>query len=174
MSWTRSKIQDALCCGDITITPYAPDQLSVASYDVTLHPELVIYDAIELDAAAENPVTRFPIPTGGYLLRPGVLYLASTVEFVDLARAEAIVDGKSSLGRLGLSIHQTAGYLDPGFRGQITLELSVTQPVRVYAGMLIGQVRFFTPEGPITAYHGRYQGQAGPTPSRSWTNTKRT
>lgn len=155
--------------GEIVIAPYDPANVNPNSYDGRLDDTLRVYDTTrELDVGADNPTTTLSIPPDGLVLHPGVLYLGSTVEVFGCDTLAAVVEGKSSLGRLGLTAHVTAGFIDCGFRGNITLEISVIHPLRVYAGMRVCQVCFTTVVGEVTLYAGKYQGQRGPQPSRSW------
>jgi len=129
----------------------------------------------QLDAAIEPKVMDVMIPEAGITLAPGILYLASTVEYTETNRHVPYLDGKSSIGRLGIFIHATAGRGDVGFCGHWTMEISVVQPVRVYAGMPIGQLTFHTVDGVVER---RYTGKPGasyvdgldpmPQPSRLW------
>ena len=121
-----------------------------------------------------HTVKETTIPKEGYVLYPGVLYLGCTVERTQCAGLVPWLDGRSSVGRLGLSIHVTAGRGDSGF-GMAdpegctwTLEMSVIQPLRIYAGVRIGQLTFMTLEGEQTSYDGRYTKQDGPVASRLW------
>lgn len=128
-----------------------------------------------LDCAIEPRTLDIPIPIGGCKLVPGVLYLASTVEYTETHTTVPHLDGKSSIGRLGIFIHATAGRGDVGFKGHWTLELSVVQPVRVYAGMPIGQLTYHLVHGEVER---AYQTKPGasyldgrdpmPQPSRLW------
>jgi dCTP deaminase len=126
-----------------------------------------------LDMAQENGVVHFDIDDRGFLLLPGIMYLAHTAERVLSKRDVPVLDGKSSVGRLGIKIHLTAGYGDVGFDGQYTLEVEVTHPVRVYAGCRFCQIRFHTVCGDLVSYQDRksnYVGELarGPVPSRAW------
>jgi dCTP deaminase len=125
-----------------------------------------------LDARVEPGVETLDLAQegGSIMLHPGVLYLMHTEEIVCAHDCVSVIDGKSSLGRLGISCHQTAGYGDPGFRGQYTLEVTVVHPVVVYAGMRFCQIRFHEVVGEIQKYKGQYQGETamGPVASRSW------
>ena len=121
-------------------------------------------------------------PSEGFILHPGEFVLASTYEQVTLPDdVSARLEGKSSLGRLGLLTHSTAGFIDPGFSGHVTLELSnmATLPIRLWPGMKIGQLCFFRMTSPaerpygVGATHSRYLGQKGPTASRSFMNFHR-
>ncbi len=119
-----------------------------------------------LDMRKENPVFELEIPEKGIMLRPGILYLGTTIECIGSNAFVPIVEGRSSIGRLGLHVHVTAGFCDLGFKGQITLEIHVIHPIRVYAGVPICQAYFLKPEGEIELYKGRYRDQKGPVPSR--------
>jgi dCTP deaminase len=125
-----------------------------------------------LDAASENEVASYEMDDRGLLLMPGVGYLMHTEERVKTDRFVPIVDGKSSIGRLFCQVHWTAGFGDPGFDGQYTLEVAVLAPLRLYPGMRICQIRFHTTEGGDRGYarNGTYVGDfsEGPVPSRSW------
>ena len=125
-----------------------------------------------LDAAADNEVARHTMNETGFILMPGVGYLMHTQERVYTEKYVPIIDGKSSIGRLFCFIHVTAGYGDPGFDGQYTLEVIVQQPLIVYPGMRFCQMRFHTIVGEVDSYkeNGNYKGELaeGPVPSRSW------
>ena len=136
-------------------------------------------------APAQSDLTREVEPEGDepFILHPGEFVLGSTYEVVTLPDdVAARVEGKSSLGRLGLLTHATAGFVDPGFSGHVTLELAnvATLPIKLYPGMKIGQFCFFRLSSPSEhpygseKYGSRYQGQRGPTPSRSYANFHRT
>lgn len=166
---TGKEIARRVAAGEIKIEPFDPSNVNPNSYDLRLDSVLRVYDTgRELDVRSENPTESLPIPPDGLVLRPGVLYLGSTVELVGCDTLAAVVEGKSSLGRLGLTAHVTAGFIDCGFWGNITLEMSVVHPLRVYSGMRVCQICFTTVEGEVTLYAGKYQGQQGPQPSRSW------
>jgi dCTP deaminase len=185
MILTHDAIQGYLKSGLISIEPFDPDQLREASYDVRLgstilelRPEsdpspgmLISGDRVPvIDVAKPTPTYIREIPEKGMILYPWHLYLASTIEVVASHQHACVFDGKSSLGRLGISVHQCAGFIDPGFIGQVTLEITVIHPTRVYAGMAIGQLRWHAIEGEVKPYGGadsHYQGQRGPTPSLS-------
>jgi deoxycytidine triphosphate deaminase len=123
-----------------------------------------------LDAKRDNPIIRYEMDERGLLLRPGIGYLMHTAERVWTDKFAPVLDGKSSIGRLFITIHVTAGYGDPNFSGQYTLEVAVTHPVIVYPGMRIGQVRFHTVKGAITLYDGNYRGEdaVGPISSKAF------
>ncbi len=125
-----------------------------------------------LDAARENEVARHKMDNRGFVLMPGVGYLMHTAEKICSNRYVPILDGKSSIGRLFCFVHVTAGYGDPGFDGQYTLEVVVMQPLVVYPGMRFCQIRFHTIVGEFDSYKdkGNYKGVLadGPVPSQSW------
>jgi dCTP deaminase len=140
MILSDSEILKQMNLGDIVITPFNPDQLGSNSYDVTLGSTIKTYVNPELDSAGKNAVQVFEIPSTGYVLQPGNLYLAVTQEYTETHKCVPYLEGKSSLARLGISIHQTAGKGDVGFKGYWTMEITVVHPVRVCAGMKIGQL----------------------------------
>jgi len=133
--------------GNIIIVPFDPNALGTNSYDVHLSKYFAVYKDVVLDAKIDNEIQHFCIPEKGYELIPGVLYLATTVEYTETHKHVPYLEGKSSTGRLGIQIHVTAGKGDAGFCNWWTLELVVTQPVIVYPGMPIGQISYFTIEG---------------------------
>ncbi len=146
---TDSAILKAIEKGEIVITPFDRGALGSNSYDVHLSKHLAVYIDDELDAKKHNKIEHFEIPDDGFILQPGELYLGSTLEYTESHVHLPILDGKSSVGRLGIDIHATAGIGDIGFCGHWTLEISVTKPVRVYAGMPIGQILYHVPEGDV-------------------------
>lgn len=131
----------------------------------------------QLDAALEPSVLDIPIPDRGIVLVPGILYLASTVEYTETHRHVPYLDGRSSAGRLGISIHSTAGRGDVGFCNHWTMEITVAQPVRVYHGMKIGQLTYHLVHGDVantyankaTTTYGKLERNPLPQPSRLWT-----
>lgn len=146
--------------GSIVIEPFDPDCVGPNSYDVHLGDKLMVYTDVILDAKQENRTRTITIPEEGIVLRPGRLYLGKTVEWTSSPGFVPMYEGRSSLGRLGVSSHITAGFGDIGFEGNWTLEISVVQPVRIYPGMRIGQLYWHKPVGEITStYQGKYQGQ---------------
>jgi dCTP deaminase len=179
----------AITDGRLGITPYEPAMLQPASIDVRLDREFRVFENswhTHIDPAREQPeLTRLVAREGHdpYVLHPGEFVLASTLEAVTLPNdLAARLEGKSSLGRLGLVTHSTAGFIDPGFTGHVTLELSnmATLPLLLWPGMKIGQLAVFALSSPAESPYGtkgigsRYQGQRGPTASRSWQDFHRT
>ncbi len=150
----------------ILVKPFKKECLGSNSYDVHLSKYLAVYEDAVLDAKKHNEIIHFTIPKEGYVLQPGILYLGSTVEYTESHDHVPFLEGKSSTGRLGIDIHATAGKGDIGFCGYWTLEISVKQPVKIYAGMPIGQLIYFKVEGEVAnPYHlkkgAKYAGQHG-------------
>lgn len=175
----------------IDVEPYEKSLVGPNSIDLRLGDELLVYedgferhnryessrgarafihDAISLedvlDLKAENKTHAFKIPEGGLILWPGILYLGRTIEIIGSNAFVPIVEGRSSVGRLGVHVHVTAGFCDLGFRGSITLEIHALHPIRIYPNLPICQAYFLEPRGAIELYKGRYQGQVDPTASR--------
>jgi len=176
-------IERAVGDGQVRIAPWDPRMLQPASVDVHLDRGFRVFDNHRypsIDPACEQPeLTHLvDVPAGDpFVLHPGTFVLGSTYEVVTLGDSVAArVEGKSSLGRLGLLTHATAGFVDPGFSGHITLELFnvSTLPITLWPGMRIGQLCFFAMSSPVLHPYGsadtgsHYQGQRGPTPSRSY------
>jgi len=172
-------IQAEINAGRVVINPYDKEMVQPSSVDVRLDRYFRVFENHRyphIDPATEQPdLTRMVQPEGDepFILHPGEFVLGSTLERVALPTdLVARLEGKSSLGRLGLLIHSTAGYVDPGWNGYLTLELSnvANLPITLYPGMKIGQISFFrltTPaETPYGGAGSKYQGQRGPTASR--------
>ena len=161
----------------IIIEPYNREKLGSNSYDVHLGKYLAIYKDKILDARKHNAIEGFEIPDEGYVLHPGELYLGVTLEYTETHSHVPFLEGKSSTGRLGIDIHATAGKGDVGFCGHWTLEISSKIPVRVYAGMPIGQLIYFPVEGDVQVKYNmkknaKYSGQPGkPVESMMWKNS---
>lgn len=149
MILSDAKILEAIEEGVIVIEPYRRDCLGSNSYDVHLGKYLASYRDPVLDARRHNQVDHFEIPPEGFVLEPGKLYLGVTEEYTETFRFVPFLEGKSSVGRLGIDIHATAGKGDVGFCNHWTLEISVSMPVRVYAGMPVGQLIYFTVDGEV-------------------------
>jgi dCTP deaminase len=155
MILSDTKIREAIEKGEIVIEPYRPECLGTNSYDVHLGKYLATYKDRVLDARKHNEITVFEIPEEGFVLEPGILYLGVTEEYTETHNSVPFLEGKSSVGRLGIDIHATAGKGDVGFCNTWTLEISCTQPVRIYAGMPIGQLIYFLVEGDIQKYYNK-------------------
>ena len=135
--------------GNILIEPFNRDFLGTNSYDVHLGKYLATYKDPIIDARKHNQIEVFEIPEGGFVLQPETLYLGVTQEYTESHAHVPFLEGKSSVGRLGIDIHATAGKGDVGFCNTWTLEISVTQQVRIYFGMPIGQLIYFQVKGEI-------------------------
>ena len=144
MILSDTDILQAIERGEIVIEPFRRNRLGSNSYDVHLGLWLATYDDEVLDARRHNEITTFRIPEEGYVLTPQRFYLGVTMEYTESHRHVPFLEGKSSVGRLGIDIHATAGKGDVGFCNHWTLEISVKQPIRVYAGMPVGQLIYFT------------------------------
>ena len=155
MILSDKKILAAIEEGKIVIEPFDRAYLGTNSYDVHLGKWLAIYKDHILDARRHNEIEYFEIPEEGFVLHPNTLYLGVTAEYTETHHAVPFLEGKSSVGRLGIDIHATAGKGDVGFCNHWTLEISCTHPVRVYAGMPIGQLIYFAVEGEIETYYNR-------------------
>lgn len=149
MILTDKQIIEAIERKEIVIQPYYPHRLGTNSYDVCLSGSLAVYTDEVLDARLHNEVTHFEIGPEGFVLQPGELYLGVTIEYTETHNYVPFLEGKSSIGRLGIDIHATAGKGDVGFCNTWTLEISCVRPVRVYAGMPIGQLIYFKIDGEI-------------------------
>jgi dCTP deaminase len=182
-------IRASIEAGQIGLEPLEMGLLQPSSIDVRLDRFFRLFDnhkyAFIDPAEQQDELTRLieVDPTEPFILHPGEFVLGSTYEFVTLPNdVAARLEGKSSLGRLGLLTHSTAGFVDPGFKGHVTLELSnvATLPIKLWPGMKIGQLCFFKLTSPSEhpygseKYSSRYQGQRGPTASRSYKNFYRT
>lgn len=151
---------------DIIIKPFNKKQLNPNSYNLRLHNELMIYNSTVLDMKKENSCSTITIPKSGLTLEPGRLYLGRTHEYTETHSHVPMLEGRSSVGRLGLFIHVTAGFGDVGFKGYWTLEMFCTQPVIVYPMIEICQVYFHNISGQYQLYQtGKYQNNKGIQPS---------
>ena len=183
-------IKAEIDAGRIGLEPLDRSMIQPSSMDVRIDRFFRLFDNHKypfIDPAEDQPeLTRLievAEPERPFILHPGEFVLGSTYEQVSLPDdVAARLEGKSSLGRLGLLTHSTAGFVDPGFTGHVTLELSnvATLPIKLWPGMKVGQLCFFRLSSPADQPYGagasgsRYQGQRGPTASRSWMNFHRT
>lgn len=142
---------------DIFIDPFDEARLNPNSYNLTLHNELMVYEEIMLDMAKANRVRRIEIPEDGLVLSPHQLYLARTVERTATHNLVPQIEGRSSVGRLGLFVHVTAGFGDVGFEGYWTLEMFAVQQIRIYPGVPICQIFYHEITGEIDEYASKYQ-----------------
>ena len=182
-------LKAALASGRMALSPYDEAMVQPSSIDVRLDRffrVLANHRYTHIDpAVAQDDLTELLEPDGDepFILHPGEFVLGSTLEVISLGDdLAARLEGKSSLGRLGLLTHSTAGFIDPGFSGHVTLELSnvANLPIKLYPGMRIGQICVLPLTSPsehpygASVYGSRYQGQRGPTPSRSYLSFSRT
>jgi dCTP deaminase len=181
MIFSDRTIKESVAAGRIVIDPYDEAMVQPSSVDLRCDSVFRVFEnhkyALIDPKAPQEDLTTAVSATGGqpFILHPGEFVLGSTLEVVALADdIVARLEGKSSLGRIGLLIHSTAGFIDPGFKGQVTLELSnvANLPIAIYPGMKIGQISFYQMSTPADSPYGspgagsKYQGQSGPTPSR--------
>ena len=154
---------------DIQIEPFEKKQLNPNSYNLRLHSDLLVYSELPLDMKKDNPATKLVIPPEGLVLEPGRLYLGRTIEYTVTKNLVPMLEGRSSVGRLGLFVHVTAGFGDTGFAGFWTLEMHCIHPIRVYAGVEICQIFYHAVEGTVVEYKsGKYQKNEGVQTSRLW------
>ncbi len=176
MILSDKKILECIDRGEIKITPFDIKNMGGNSYDVHLSKYFAQYIDKEIDAKKHNEIKHFEIPEEGYVLQPGQLYLASTLEYTETHKHVPFLEGKSSTGRLGIDIHATAGKGDVGFCGFWTLEISTSIPVRIYPGMPIGQLIYYIVDGEVERlYHKKDNAkyshqQALPKESMMWKN----
>jgi len=170
MIYSDNDILEGIRQKEIVIDPFDMDSLNPNSYDLHLSPHLLVYTEPILDSNSENLIKRLEIGNKGYLLMPGQLYLGSTIERTETHKAVPFLEGKSSVARLGISIHITAGVGDFGFMGHWTLEITCVKGVWIYPGMPIAQIMYFeTKNHPLKKYAGNYNcQQEWPEPSKLW------
>lgn len=146
----------------IVIDPFSEAQLNPNSYNLRLHDTLRTYDVDPLDMKKENTSREIRIPEDGLLLKPDRLYLGRTVEYTETDGLVPMLEGRSSIGRLGLFVHVTAGFGDIGFKGFWTLEIFCVQPIRIYSGVEICQIFYHSIQGDYDSYSGgKYQNNTG-------------
>lgn len=151
---------------DIRIEPFDAALVNPNSYNLRLNDELVVYKDGTLDMKRASETQIIKIPPEGIVIEPGKLYLGRTVEYTETFNLVPMLEGRSSIGRLGLFVHVTAGFGDVGFRGFWTLEISAIQPIRIYPFVAICQIFYHTIEGEIQEYKsGKYQNNTGIQPS---------
>jgi dCTP deaminase len=182
MVLTGPEIAQQIDKGSIHIAPFQRAHLGPNSYDVTLNPRLLVYDLAPgepLDMKRDNPVRALDIPGEGLVLEPGTLYIGCTNETATSRAFVPMFEGRSSIGRLGINTHITAGFGDVGWgympdeKGELvcqyptwTLEIEVVHPIKVYPHVRIGQVYFIRPEGELAFYKGKYSAQKAPQASQ--------
>ena len=151
---------------DIVIEPFNAEQINPNSYNLRLHNELLVYDNNVLDMKKENKASKLIIPEEGLTLERNKLYLGRTVEYTATENYVPMLEGRSSVGRLGLFIHVTAGFGDVGFHGYWTLEIFCVQPIVIYPNIELCQIYYHSVEGEYDKYEsGKYQNNTGVQPS---------
>ncbi len=166
MILTGKEILSRMQKGEIVITPFEQKYLNPNSYNLRLHNELLVYKHFPLDMKELPQTEKLIIPEEGLILRPGKLYLGRTLEYTETHNLVPMLEGRSSVGRLGMFVHITAGFGDTGFKGFWTLEISVIHPLRIYPNVQICQIFYHTTEGEITEYNSsKYQNNSGIQPS---------
>ena len=151
---------------DIEIEPFDPTNINPNSYNLTLHEEILTYEEVVLDMKKSNRFRRMTIPKSGLVLEPNRLYLGRTVERTETHNLVPMIEGRSSIGRLGLFVHVTAGFGDVGFKGFWTLEMFAVQPVKIYPGVSICQIFYHQIAGDINEYRSdKYQNNHDIQPS---------
>ena len=142
MLLSSDEIHRRLRTNEIQIDPFEPDRLNPNGYNLSLHDQLLVYEEIVLDAATPNRYRRLEIPKEGLTLHPNLLYLGRTIEYTETRGLVPVIQGRSSLGRLGLFINPGGSMGDVGYCGTWTLEMHCVQPVRIYPGMQICQIYY--------------------------------
>jgi dCTP deaminase len=151
---------------ELVIEPFNERQLGPNSYNLRLHHELLVYEDPVLDMKKRHAVRSLIIPEEGLILVPGRLYLGRTIEYTKTDKYVPMLEGRSSIGRLGLFVHITAGFGDVGFNGFWTLEISCVHPIRIYSGVEICQIFYHSIEGLYERYtSNKYQNNSGVQPS---------
>jgi dCTP deaminase len=151
---------------DIHITPYDEECVNPNSYNLSLHNELLVYEEVVLDAKQPNRFRRLTIPDEGMILSPGQVYLGRSVEYTETHNLVPMIEGRSSVARLGLFVHCASGFGDVGFCGHWTIEMFAVQPIRIYPGLRICQIFFHEISGAITEYcSDKYQNNRDIQPS---------
>lgn len=167
MILTGTEIKKQIEKGNISISDFDEGRLNPNSYNLRLDNELLIYTNIILDMKKHNDCKKIIIPKEGILLYPGQLYLAKTMEHTKTDSFAPMIQGRSSIGRLGISIHSTGNFGDVGFDGKWTLELQVAKTIRIYSGVEICQIYYETLYGDTTIkYNGKYQNSDKIEPSQ--------
>ncbi|MFB5266242.1 dCTP deaminase [Paenibacillus enshidis] len=168
MILTGQKIKENVLNHKIVIEPFDESSLNPNSINFRLGDYVKVYKNNVLDPKVKQEVEILSIPDDGLVLHPDRLYLGYTLEKMGSNHFVPIISGRSSTGRLGLFVHITADLIDIGSINHWTLQLHATQPIRIYKGMLIGQVTFWKPQGEIVLYDGKYQGSTEPAESQIW------
>lgn len=166
MILSGNKINEEVLRGNITISPFCKEQINPNSYNYTLGDYLYVYKDKILDPRKDMETVKIDIPDDGIVLYPNKLYLGYTKEIIGSDKYVPQITGRSSTGRIGLFVQITSDLVDIGFKGNLTLQLHATQPVKIYKGMKIGQITFWNVLGDVDLYHGKYQNSVGPNKSQ--------
>ena len=166
MILTGEEIKKQVKKGNIIIKPFNLKNITTNSYDLTLGEGYLVYTDKILDPARENKYRIKKIPKNGLLLRKGDFILGHSKEIIGSKKFVPLIHAKSGIARLGLFVHITADIIDIGSIGNTTFQLYATRNIRLYSGMLIGQVSFWVPKGKIILYNGKYQNSLGPKASQ--------
>ncbi len=172
MILTGEQIKKSVALGEIVIDPYKENQIGPNSYDFRLGNRCLNYKNDVLDSASDNEVIEIKIPDDGLLLNPKKIYLINTLETMGSNHYVPIIRGRSSIGRLGIFIDITADLIDLGSINKWTLQLHCVMPVKIYTGMLIGQVTFWETKGQKLFYNGKYKTFESPVKSFSYKDKK--
>lgn len=169
------EIKKQASLGNIEISPFEEERLNPNSYNLRLHNELLMYTEDILDMKNPQNTRSLTIPEDGFILLPGRLYLGRTFEYTVTKGFVPMLEGRSSIGRLGMYVHVTAGFGDIGFSGYWTLEIQCVQPVKIYPMVEICQIYYHRIEGDFIAYtEGKYQNNQGIQPSLLYRDFEKT
>jgi len=168
MIYSAQQIEHEMMMKRIIIAPYFRSQMNPNSVNLTLHNELLVYDEVHLDMKAKNRYKRYTIQEGGFMLCPGMLYLGRTNEYTESHDCVPGIEGRSSVARLGMSVHVTAGFGDVGFCGHWTLEMTVVHPLIIYPNVPICQIFYSSISAYDRKYEGKYQNNKEVQPSMMW------
>lgn len=158
--YSGQEIINAIKNGSLVIEPFDENNVNPNSYNLTLGDKLLVYTEDVLDCKKKNDTRIIDIPDDGYILSPNTLYLAETREYTETEKCVPLISGRSSIGRIGLTVHQSSGCGNLGFKGTWTLGITCVTPTKVHKGMEIGQIYFFPPVGETNIrYEGLYNGK---------------
>ncbi len=166
MILTGEEIKRQVKKGNVILKPFNSKNVTTNSYDLTFGDKYLVYINKILDSARENKYKIKKIPKGGLLLKKGDFILGHSKEIIGSKKFVPLIHARSGIARLGLFVHITADLIDIGSIGNITFQLYATKNIRIYSGMLIGQVSFWVPKGKIILYKGKYQNSIGPRASQ--------
>ena len=167
--YTGQKIIEEIKKGNIIIKPFDKKRINPNSYNLRLGNEIYVYDDLIIDSKKKNSTKKIIIPKEGLLLQPNTLYIGRTKEYTESHNCIPMLSGRSSIGRLGITVHVTAGFGDLGFKGTWTLEIFCIKPVVVYPDMEICQICYFPAIGDTDiTYNGKYLGQIDALPSKMY------